>query len=311
MGRPRSRGPVTRISRREEALVRRILWARQWIAQVMEHRREEIESSALSIGIDYGRISVQGGVVTHKAQSVVERLESDPIYTSARRLVDLYQATWPHLSARDQQILKIAVLDGEWGPAQLAERIGLSSKMGGYYARSRALAAFWGWCLEQCLPCDMDGPGANLQALATWLSRWVGQHLDTLEDYVRRMAGVQDDRVFTVGGDTVGTRSTGRKCPPLYVTRGSLAVHDVTIWLNSEDEGRVLKVRIPWGVSYVGGAVFRARVLVVLDDRVVFQAMDHVGDLGHGCKVYTTPNLVFGINRQQVRGPAPIVPIQQ
>jgi len=302
VGRPKGNG-VVRLPRRTEDLVRRVLGASQWLTKVMENRQAEIESPAYSVGIDYQKISVQGGVAMHKAQSIVERLESDPVYTAAQDLRGMFRAGWSRVKPRDQQIITEAVWNGYAGLQDLAKRLGLRSAMGALHAKRRALAVFWHGCLDGVWPDEADASTHNNSpAFQAWMRAWAEKKLDALEDYLYRLALVRDDRVFTVSGSLGGHPARGKPAV-LYMTRGSSSFGDTPKWLTGLDVGRTIEVRVPWGYAHIGGCVFPATVLKVTEDQVLFEATTHVGDMGHGRKVYTMPRMRFSINRNLVMIP--------
>lgn len=76
------------------------------LGRIISSRVAEIESVALSVGIDYSREPGGGGNRLPKAVSVVERLEGDRTLRAARELKDLFDQVWPMIRQRHGEAIR-------------------------------------------------------------------------------------------------------------------------------------------------------------------------------------------------------------
>lgn len=133
-----------------------------------------------------------------------------------------------------------------------------------------------------------------------WLAKW----LSYLDDYTcgkprRRGGPLREVRAHLPSGyDETGQR----RLPKLRIARRSLSLPDTQLQLTAADVGREFLVRVPWGVSTIGGFVFFVALDCLTETQAVFRTLYHVGRLEDGSRVYTWNGYRFGINRRDVRG---------
>lgn len=87
-------------------LVARFLEIEPHLGRIASDRIAEIESGALSIGVDYSRESTGGGHRVPPAVSVVERLECDKILQAALEFRLLFAEVWPQIRRRHGEYLR-------------------------------------------------------------------------------------------------------------------------------------------------------------------------------------------------------------
>lgn len=149
--------------RYRQALVRRFLELAPELDRIRASRVEEIESAALSIGVDYSK-EPSGGASIPAAQSVVERLEADRVLKTVRRLKALFERVWPLIHHDHARFIKLHVWDGHTDLEYLRER------MGGELSRvermkTSCLSDVW-LAMEKTLICTGVEPDQLLQGLA-------------------------------------------------------------------------------------------------------------------------------------------------
>lgn len=137
-----ARSRLNPVSRSNERLVRRFLELAPHLDRIVAARTQEIESMALSIGIDYSKESSGGGSLP-RAVSVVERLENDKVLKAARELKAIFLEAWP-LIRRDYAIMiRLHVWGGNSNNRYLGRALGETER---WAERSKrlCLAEAWG-----------------------------------------------------------------------------------------------------------------------------------------------------------------------
>lgn len=110
------------------------------LGRIISSRVAEIESVALSIGIDYSREPGSGGNRLPKAVSVVERLEGDRTLRAARELKDLFDRVWPMIRSRHGE----AIRNNVWcEPPGDPEGVGLEAGRWTEHEERACLADTW------------------------------------------------------------------------------------------------------------------------------------------------------------------------
>lgn len=129
------------VSKSREVLVRRFLELAPHLGKIRSARVDEIEASALSIGIDYSKES-SGGNRLPAAMSVVERLEGDAVLRSARELQALFDEAWPLLDREHTAMVRLHVWEGHSEARYLARALGHGDNWV-IRAKRSCLADFW------------------------------------------------------------------------------------------------------------------------------------------------------------------------